>query len=276
MIPTATSDITKPAASMKRRIALIAGLSLSTIMIAGNSGAMVAFDEEKKAEKAEEDKVEKKKIRVVRKGDAKAGSREDLDSKELDVEKAMRVHGENARQKAIVETREALEKVEARLKKASRKDEKRALKAAQDGLQVALQALESKHSHMALAYAGPSREEIRRIEIEAMEDALEDMEVQVDDLDRLRIELKEDLSDAREDIREAFEDIEQEFEFDAEARERYVIDLDHAVRTLDQMEEQQLEGLRRAEEQLKRERERLQQRLAERRAKADGEHAKPE
>ncbi len=276
MMPTPIIDTTKQASSMKRRIALIAGLSLSTIMVAGNSGAMVAFDDEEKVEKTEEKKVEKKKIRVIRSGGPVTVIRDSKDGEKIEIQKHVSVHIDEERQKAIVETKEALEKVNARLEKARKKEEKRALEAAKDGLETALEALESKRSHMTYAYAGPSHAEIRRIEIDAMEGALKDMEEQVGDLGRIRIELKEDLIEAREDIREAFEDIELEFEFDAEARERHVIDLDHAARSLDQMEEQQLEGLRQAEEHLKRERERLEQRLAERRAKALAEDVKPE
>ncbi len=277
-MPTPIIDITNQASSMKRRIALIAGLSLSTIMLAGNSGAMVAFDDDEKVENAEEKKVEKKKIRVIRSGGPVTVIREDKDGADkVEIQKHVRVHIDEERMQAIAETKEALEKVNARIEKARKKEEKQALEAAKDGLETALRALESKREHMTYAYAyGPSHAEIRRIEIDALEGALRDMEVQVGDLGRMRIELKEDLAEAREDIREAFEDIELEFEFDAEARERHVIDLDHAARSLDEMEEQHLEELRRAEEQLKRERERLEQRLAERRAKALEEEAKPE
>ncbi|WP_417450244.1 hypothetical protein [Kordiimonas sp.] len=242
--------------SFTRSAAIVAGLSLSACMFAGAGHAMVTSDgNSPKAEKAE------KKIRIVKAGKPMGSG----------AEKATR----KARAKAIDETEKALAKVEKRLEKAREKAERHALEAAGEGLRTALEALKSAGGDMNFAYAyGPSMSEMREIEIKALEDALDGMEDQFSDLGRVRLELNADLADARADIAEALADIEFEVDIDDELREHHALGLEEAAAQLEDMEERHLEGLKRAEEHLKRERERLEKRLEERRQRQAEEEAK--
>ncbi|WP_262691382.1 hypothetical protein [Kordiimonas aestuarii] len=250
--------------SFKRSVAIAAGLSLSSLMLAGAGNAMVTVDDEggtaEKAEKAE------KKIRIV-----KAGEPAVVIHKNATVRSAKA----QERAKAIEEAEEALEKVEKRLEKAKKIAEREALEAAEDGLRNALDALKSADNHMAFAYSyGPSMSEMREIEIKALEDALEGMEDHFSALSRVRIEIQGDLADAREDIADALADIEIEVDIDDELRKHHYRGLEEAAEELGHMEGRQLEGLKHVEEQLKRERERLEKRLEERRQRQAEEDAR--
>lgn len=194
--------------SLKHRLALVAGISLASVTAATAVHAMAAMGDD-----AEEQKIEKseKKIRIV-----KAGEPNVIIQKDGKVLKFQ----DDARTKAITETRDALEKVEARLKKAKKGDEREALEAAKTGLEHALDALQSSADHMRFAFAHmPDMKAMRTIEIKAMEEALADMEVHMKDFDHIRVEISEDLAEAQEDIAEAMTELEFEFNFDDEMRE---------------------------------------------------------
>lgn len=246
--------------SLKHRLALVAGISLASVTAATAVHAMAAMGDD-----AEEQKIEKpeKKIRIV-----KAGEPNVIIQKDGKVLKFQ----DDARTKAITETRDALEKVEARLKKAKKGDEREALEAAKAGLEHALGALQSSADHMSFAFAHmPDMKAMRTIEIKAMEEALADMEIHMKDFDHIRVEISEDLAEAQEDIAEAMTELEFEFNFDDEMREEHARSLEEARKELGRAEERQLEGLKRAEEQLKRERERLERKLEERRRQLEEE-----
>ena len=241
--------------SFRRRLAVLAGLSLSSFVLAGASSAMIASDDHETVVQAN------KKIRIV-----KAGGQPNT----FHIEHA----SSKAREEAIQETETALEKVETRLKKASKKAEREALEAARNGLVSALEALRASAEHLSFAYASrPSAREMREIELSALEGALTNMEEQLSDLGHVRIDIKDDLADARASIAEAMADIEIEVDLDGERHEHHVRGLEEAAAELERMEEHQLEGLKRAEERLQRERERLEQRLEERRQRQSEEAA---
>lgn len=249
--------------TFKHRLVLLAGLSLASLTVAGAGNAMIALgddDDEQKVEKTE------RKIRIV-----KAGAPNVVIHRDGHVVR----HEDKARLKAIEETRDALDKVEARLKKAKKKDEREALEAAKGGLEHALEALQSSSAHMSFAFSHmPDGMAVRRIEVEALEEALADMQENLEDLGRMRIEIREDLADAHEDIAEAMAELKFEFEFDTEMQEEHARGLERAQEELARAEEHQLEGLKRAEEQLKRERERFERRLEERRRELEEEAPK--
>jgi septal ring factor EnvC (AmiA/AmiB activator) len=249
--------------TFKHLLALVAGLSLASLTVAGAGNAMMAAGDE-----AEDKQVEKteKKIRII-----KSGTPHVVVAKNGHVVR----HGDETRLKAIEETRTALEKVEERLKKAKKKDEREALEAAKGGLEHALEALETSSNHMSFAFGHmPDGVAFRKIEMEALEGALADMHESLKDLGRMRIEIREDLADAREDIADAMSELEFEFEFDTEMREEHARGLERAKEELERAEEHQLEGLKRAEEQLRRERERLERKLEERRREMEAEAPK--
>ena len=271
-----------------RSFALVAGISLTSMIVANGAGALAAFhdDEPEKVEKAEKpeapempEKVEKKRIRVIRSGAPDTVI--EKDGKVLRFSSGHHMAFREAREqqeKAVTEARAALETVEARLNKAKKKDEKEALEAARDALQSALDALEARQGER-FAYAfGPSKTQMRHFEISAMENALENLHEHAGDLSRMRIELKNDLDEARAEIAEAMEDLDVEIDVDSddEMHALRLRSLNEASESLERMQERRLEELKNAEEHLKRERERLEKRLEERKTARDKEEATPE
>lgn len=250
-----------------RKLALFAGLSVSAVAIAGTSHALIAVGDDgvkaKETEKAE--KSEKRRIRVVRSGD---GPVTVVGSHGKTVVHTG-IHGadydDGAFEEALEEAQDALSDVVARLKKTKNKDERLALEAAKRGLMTAIETLETRRvRHIAM---GPSRIEIAAIEADALRGALKQLEIQQGELSSMRFDLKGELEDAREEIEEALGELELELDLDGDIRALRFEALQSAGKSLDEMERDHLDALKRAEEDIRRERERLEQRLREREAK---------
>lgn len=246
---------------LMRRFLIVAGLSVSSLALAGTSSAMIAADDDEKVEK--EEKKEKRTIRVIRSGDRPVTVIKRGDHKII-------AHSAEARleeqERALAEATAALAEVSKRLEKSRSKSEKAALKAAQKGLMAAIEALEERRTRHVVM--GPSRVEIARIEAEAMEDALKELEVREGELTTMRIELKDELAEAREEIEEALGELDIELDMDGDIRALRLKSLKTAEVSLEEMEKEHLEALKRAEKEIKRERERLEERLKERKEEA--------
>lgn len=250
--------------SKMRHFLIAAGLTVSTFAIAGSGSAMIAHGgDDEKVEKAE--KKEKRRIRIVKSGGEPVtvvgtGGRTVIATS----------HGlagfEKERKEALEKAQAALGEVTERLKKARNKSEKQALKAAEAGLRAAIESLESQHVRTVIA---PSRVEIAKIEADAMVEALEHLHDRESEIYSMRIELKEELAEAREEIAEALGDIDLEIDLDGEVRTLRIESLRSAERSLEVMEQEQLEALRRAEEEIKRERVRIEERIERRKKEAE-------
>jgi len=166
------------------------------------------------------------------------------------------------------ETREAmerieasLEKVEARLEKARKKSEKAALEAARDGLKTAIEALKSARS--------------RGVHTLALGDMANRHAFIGRDLSAMRLNIDGDLGELQEKIEDALGDVELDMELDLDLdidvedgaekniRVLRLKDGKHHVRHFGMSDEKRLEALKRAEEELKQSREKLEKRLAE-------------
>ncbi|WP_286828447.1 MULTISPECIES: hypothetical protein [Kordiimonas] len=250
----------------KRRAAAALGIAASSLVIAGASHAMIAMaggdEQTEQAEKAEKNK---RTIRVVRSGDSKVevhkkGHRTVLATSD-------RKAFEKEQQEALEKARAALNEVTERLMKAKSKSEVQALKAAQKGLEAAIISLEERR--MRHVIVAPSRIEIARIESEAMAEALTDLSESEAELSEMRIELKDEIAEARREIEEALGDLELELDIDGDIRTLRIESLKSAQLSLEEMEKHHLEALKQAEADIKRERERIEQRLREREAEAN-------
>ncbi|NVJ70272.1 MAG: hypothetical protein HWE08_07965 [Alphaproteobacteria bacterium] len=248
---------------LMRRFLIVAGLSVSSLALAGTSSAMIAADDDEKVEK--EEKKEKRTIRVIRSGDRPVTVIKRGDHKII-AHSAVEARLEE-QERARAEATAALAEVSKRLEKSRSKSEKAALKAAQKGLMAAIEALEERRTRHVVM--GPSRVEIARIEAEAMEHALKELEIREGELTTMRIELKDELAEAREEIEEALGELDIELDMDGDIRALRLKSLKTAEVSLEEMEKEHLEALKRAEKEIKRERERLEERLKERKEEAD-------
>ncbi len=248
-----------------RRAAAVVGIAASSLMVIGVGNAMAALGgDDEKAEQAEKTEKNKRTIRVVKSGDSKVvverkGHRTVLATSDREA-------FEKKHKEALKEAKAALAEVSERLAKAKNKSEKQALKAAQRGLQAAIVSLEERR--MRHVIVAPSRVEIARIESDAMADALEHLADREVELTEMRVDLKGDIAEARREIEEALGDLELELDLDGDVRTLRIESLKSAELSLEEMEKHHLEALKRAEEDIKRERERLEERLREREAEA--------
>ncbi len=249
---------------MRRAVAVVS-VAASSLMIAGASNALVALGgDDEKAEQAEKAEKNKRTIRVVKSGDSKVvverkGHRTVLATSDREA-------FEKKHKLALKEAKAALAEVSERLAKAKSKKEKQALKAAQRGLEAAIVSLEERR--MRHVIVAPSRVEIAKIESAAMAEALADLADSELELSEMRVELKGDIADARREIEEALGDLELELDIDGDIRTLRIESLRSAELSLEEMEKHHLEALKRAEEDIKRERARLEERLREREAEA--------
>lgn len=248
-----------------RRAAFVAGMAVSSLALAGASHAMMAMGgDDEKAEQAEKAEKKKRTIRVVRSGDSKVVV--DRKGHRTVIATSDREAFEKKHKQALKEAKEALAEVTERLGKAKSKKEKQALKAAQKGLEAAIVSLEERR--MRHVIVAPSRIEIAKIESEAMADALADLADSELELSEMRVELKGDIAEARREIEEALGDLELELDIDGDIRTLRIESLKSAELSLEEMEKHHLEALKRAEEDIKRERARLEERMREREAEA--------
>ncbi len=168
---------------------------------------------------------------------------------------------------AIEQAKDALGDVMERLQRAESDAERSALEAARDGLETAIESLERQRvNHIVV---GPSELEMANIEIEALTDALADMSEHQRDLHGMRQDLHEEIEEARREIADALGDVEMELDLDGDLRTIRIQSLRAAETSLEDYEERHLEALKRAEADLKRERERLERRLEKRQAEQE-------
>lgn len=249
-----------------RRTAFVAGMAVSAIAVAGASSAMTTLGgDDEKAKQADKAEKQKRTIRVVRSGDSKVevirkGHRTVMATSDREA-------FEKEQKEALMKAKSALAEVTERLQKARSKSEKQALVAAQKGLEAAIVSLEERRlRHVIVA---PSRVEIAAIEAEAMAEALADLEESELELSVMRVELKDDIEDARRDIEEALGDLELELDIDGDIRTLRIESLKSAQLSLEEMEKHHLKALKQAEEDIKRERARLEARMRAREAEAE-------
>lgn len=251
----------RPSNQMIRRGLLLAGLSLSLSAMPGAVQALSAHGSDTQGDKTDEDSKVDRNIVVVESGGEpvtvvrKGKSRVIASSHGL-------AEYDRQRKEAVEKAQSALAEVNKRLAKARNKSEKQALKAAAAGLKAAIKSLESQQVRQTLI--GPSSVEIARIESDAMADALEELEGKEHEIRSMRIELKDQLAEAREEIAEALGDLDLEIDMDGDVRVLRLETLRSAERSIEAMEEEQLEALRRAEKEIKRERARLEERMKRR------------
>lgn len=204
---------------------------------------------------AEDDKPQKRRtIRVISSG-GHGGS----DTSEVRIVRHVAKNRE-----AIEQAKAALGDVMERLQRADSDEERRALEAAREGLETAIESLERQRvNHIVV---GPSQVELRHIEAEALEDALAEMSEQQQDLYGMRRDLQQEIEEARREIADALGDVEMELDLDGDLRTLRIQSLRAAETSLEDYEERHLQAIKRAEADLKRERERLERRLEKRRA----------
>ena len=252
-----------------RRLALAASVSLVAIAcapISANSAALSYADED--GVKQEAKKADKKRRVVIKRSRGKDG--EDWEART--VLRGALLGGEEQHQ-ALAKINQSLETVRTQLEKARSKGPKSAIEAlesAVEGLEAAKSALEN-HGFSRHAFIGgmPQEREFRFI----IKDALEDIDIDKEDLAEMRLELQSELEGAREEIEEARREIEIEVESDEGNREYHIKMLVDAEGEMARMEEHHLKALKQAEEELRRTRERLEKKLAEKKDKAEADKA---
>ncbi|NVJ97636.1 MAG: hypothetical protein HWE25_05760 [Alphaproteobacteria bacterium] len=244
---------------MIRKLSVVACLSVCGIAVATTGSASAnsfAHDEDAKAEK-----TEKRRVRVVKSGEEPvtvvgANGRTVIASSQGLVEYA-KEHKE-----ALEKAAKALNEVTARLGKSKSKGEKAALEAAKAGLEAAILSLENQRVRD--SFTPHTKVEIARIEADSVAGALKALQDREHEIRSMRGNLKEELAEAREEIAEALGDLDLELDLDGDVRVLRLESLHSAKRSLELMEEEQLEALKRAEEEIKRERARIEERMKKR------------
>lgn len=252
----------------------VAGVSFASMVIAGASGAAnISWqDDDKMVVKEEKDKKSKRTVRVIQSGKPSivvGSTSPHIEHKaDKDVEHrgtrsySFTIH-DDKHDKAVEKIKKSLKKVKAQLKKAKTKSAKESLEMAEEALKTSLKALQQSRAAQvhSFAFSGDHRERLA--------DALKDVEIYQGDIQSMRVEVLDELGSVREALRQALGDVELEIDLDGELRSLRIDSIRRAEDRLEGMEEEHLEALRRAEEDLRRAREKLQKRMAEKQAEED-------
>ncbi|TNE63052.1 MAG: hypothetical protein EP335_10380 [Alphaproteobacteria bacterium] len=257
-----------------RPLVLAAGLSLG---LAGTGAyAWAAADDETAAPAAPETpaapKLRHKKVVVVSSDDDNVFVEKDgkiiISNGHVPANIARMDAARAERDRALEQARAALDQVSERLKKSRSKDDRAAFELAQKGLTDAIAALEAVPSVM--AFGGMPHGSFHfsgDIDGEDLKDALTELRIQEGEIKGFRFELNRELAQARAEIAEALADIDIEVNGDGDLTELRIRGLKDARRQLEGMDEQRLEALKRAEEDLARARADLERKIEERKAR---------
>jgi len=267
-----------------REALLVAGVSVAAIAAVGMPGTAAYLQDDEKAVEEKKSEV-KRTVRVITSGKPvivkrtfsryRAGDHthenddaHDHEHKNHQPSDDVRAYSfrfdndeeEGRYEETLATVKEALETVEKRLKKAKRAD-KKALKSAHNGLEVALEALERRSPYNAQFF------KLGRGNHMALANVLNDVEVFDGDAGNLRVELLDEMRGLRGKIVEAMDDVDIQIDLDDKRKGLRIESLRREDGTLGGLDEERLEALKLAEESLKTARERLEKRLAEKKAK---------
>lgn len=246
-----------------RNFLLLIGLSVSHAAIAELDTAMIS-QEQGHQEIEKEEKKKKRKIRVVRSGDTVIV---DKNSNRKIIAKSGHVKMGERHKEALQKAKQALEEVNVRLGKTDNSNEKAALEAARAGLEVAIQSLEQ--SSIRHVLIGPGHVRMAELDSKVLHEAIKDLEIREGEIATMRLDMKGDLAEARAEIEDALGEVELEIDLDGDLRTIRIESLKAAELSLEGMEQRHLDALLRAEEGIKRERERLEKRLQRRKKEAE-------
>jgi hypothetical protein len=259
-------------------IALATGCVLCAFVVTpATSASLHSHDDEKPVE--EKSKKKTKRIKVVRSGvrvDADASNQSTVVIERDGKQFLHKYASENsnykvwisksgeAQAKALVEAKESLEKVEARLKKSRKSSEKDALRLAREALKVAIEGLEQP-----LRIEQSAVELLRDGQQLQAADQLSILQHQENDLNRMRVDALEELAGVRAELADALGDVEMEIGLDGEIKALRIQSLKRAAGTVEELEAEHLAALKKAELELRLEREMLEKRMAKRRAEKE-------
>jgi len=265
-----------------------AGVSFAAIVAVGLPGSAAYVDDEPSKDEKEV-KSKTKTIKIIRSGKPivieRSGGHYVLKSKDHDHEtqehegdehnhNGYKKHGsrsysftidndDGGQDEALERIQASLEKVEKRLKKARKKSEKAALEAARDGLKTAIEALKmgGHNTGHQMVFDGGHK----------------DMAFLGSGLSSMRVEIDGELTDLRETIRAALKDravdggIHREMDRDGTIRILRLGDGMHKSHKFSGSDKEYLEALKRAEEELRSAREKLEKRLADKKSDDDND-----
>ncbi len=249
---------------LSKRLVLAASVSVMAIACAPLSAepVAIAYDDQEAAQ--EDKKSEKKRVVIIDRKNAKhvRGGQGGMHGFAFAGH-----HSDEERQEALDKVSASLDSVKAQLEQAKADKEEyavTALESAVIGLEAAKKSLENNAVNGNFVVRGmPDGGNFEFV----IKEALGDLELGETDLKEMRIELRAKLEEAREDIEETRREIEMEIENDSEEREFHIKMLVDAEFDMEKMEEHHLKALKKAEEELRRSREKLEKKLADRKKK---------
>ncbi len=248
-----------------RKIGLIAGLTVSSFALASAAGAVNYGDDDKKVK---QEKVEKSKnkrtIKIIQSGKPVVIDG-DIDSHVI-IErnpnvKVRRITSGHGNKQALKSLDKSIKKVTKRLANADNEYEREALEEALQGLHVARESIINEQHNT--VFIQRHEVEVERAHREAMREALSDLSEQEGDLTEMRVEVIEEMAEAREEIAEALEELNVELEIstDGDIQTIRLNALKEAQEELEEIEQHQLEAIKRAEKELRKTRKRLEREL---------------
>jgi len=172
-------------------------------------------------------------------------------------------HHEYYAEKTLEQVQQSLETVEKRLKKARKKAEKKALTVARDGLMIALKTLKDLSIRQMHAMKMRDGHDVAIVE------TLKDIDIYDGEISSMRVEVLEDMQGLRETIAEALGDAQLEIDLNGDVRGLRIESLNRGEYLHKGNTKERLEAIKRAENELKKARERLEKLLKEENSKEE-------
>jgi predicted nucleic acid-binding Zn-ribbon protein len=215
--------------------------------------------------------------------EVKDGHKVIINGQEVDHNKHVLINVAKANERALKEVKRELKRVEKRLKKADSEIEREALESARDGLEDAIEDMEERRENIIEFRADVFEWEQDRKA--ALKDALKQLKENERELGHARVIMLEELAEARIDIEEAFEEMDFDFDFDfdfddidihiigdsdlKDVEKVRIRAIKQARDNLDNLEARHLKQLKRSEERLKKQQDRLARELERSKAREE-------